>query len=338
MSYKKQVLIVLLCLISCASNYIDNRAKSPHFKDGIFHNYKSGPKKNWFDIIKLRLTADWADWPDWVKTKEVKSIEPRVNSEKIKITFINHASFLIQTGGLNILTDPIYSERCSPVSFAGPKRVHKPGIDFKKLPKIDLVIISHDHYDHLDLDTIENLVKRDNPKLFMGLGVGERIDFSYNVFELDWWQSKQPFESLKLSFVPVQHFSGRSLTDKFSTLWGAYVLEISGKKIYFGGDSGYADHYKQTFEKFGPMDISLLPIGAYAPRSFMAYVHMDPKQAIQAHIDLGSKLSIGMHYGTFQLTAEKINDPITDLRKEKKAAKVKEDDFITLELGKTYTF
>ena len=242
----------------------------------------------------------------------------RVSGSEIRATFINHSTVLIQTGGYNIITDPIYSERCSPVSFLGPKRVRNPGIRFDDLPKIDVIIISHDHYDHLDLPTVERLVARDHPKIYLGLGVGERLDSMHNVTELDWWQRVEVGKDFYLSFVPVQHFSGRTLWDRNSTLWGGFVLEIGKRKIYFGGDSGYADHYKQTFEKFGAMDLALLPVGGYAPRDFMSFAHLDPRQAVQAHLDLHSRQSIGIHFGTFQLTSESMDEPIQLLDERKR--------------------
>ena len=170
----------------------------------------------------------------------------------------------------------------------------------------------------------------------MGLGVAGHLDDKDNVMELDWWESVQIDDTFRLTFAEVQHFSGRTLTDRRSTLWGGFVMEIGGRKIYFGGDSGYADHYKKTYEKFGPMDLSLLPIGAYAPRFFMGGVHVDPRQAVMAHLDLRSKKSIGMHYGTFQLTAEPREEPPELLKKEMKKLGIPEDDFITLEPGKAY--
>ena len=262
---------------------------------------------------------------------------PRYRESGVRLTFINHATFLIQTGGYNILTDPIYSHRCSPVSFAGPARVHKPAIPFEKLPKIDVIVISHDHYDHLDRPTLARLIERDNPRIYVGLGVAARFDPSERVVELDWWESVPVENNFLLTFAEVQHFSGRTLTDRNSTLWGAFVLEVGDKKIYFGGDSGYADHYKKTFQKFGPMDLALLPIGAYAPRFFMRNAHIDPRQAVQAHFDLQSRQSIGMHHGTFQLTSEPRDEPIQLLEKEKQRAGIAPQQFITLKPGVPFT-
>lgn len=306
-------------------------------KDGAFQNTATLPSKSLWTAIKMRLTTTWADWPEQVDVTPGPKPAARVDGNEAVVTLINHASFLVQTAGLNIITDPIYSDRCSPVSFAGPKRVHQPGIRFEDLPKIDVVLISHDHYDHLDSPTMSKLIARDNPLVLVGLGVGARFDTNPKVVELDWWQPYTVSNDVTISFAEVQHFSGRWLTDRNSTLWGGFVIETPAKRIYFGGDSGYGAHYQRTFDRYGAMDIALIPIGAYAPRSFMGPIHMDPKQAVQAHQDLRAKLSIGMHYGTFQLTAEPRLEPEQLLAEEKTRAGVAEDAFITIAPGRTYS-
>jgi L-ascorbate metabolism protein UlaG (beta-lactamase superfamily) len=332
-------LSILLFLLACSTYQKDRRKESPHFKDGIFHNSAApNKKKGFFTFLWMRMNTEWSKWPEWVRVNQVENVPAKVEGDAVKVSFINHASFLIQTQGLNILTDPIFSKRCSPVSFAGPKRVHQPAIDILNLPKIDLIIISHDHYDHLDMDTIEFLRKRDRPKIIAGLGVGQYFEDYPHFIELDWWEKDRFNEKLLVHFVPVQHFSGRRLTNRNTTLWGGYVLQFKNKQIYFGGDSGYGDHYQKTFEKFGAMDISFLPIGAYEPRDFMQYAHMNPKEAVMAHQDLRSKQSIGMHFGTFQLTAEPYKEPLEKLLHEKKLQKISEKDFITLDYGKIYNF
>lgn len=323
------MLAILGVLSGCATTYVDQRSRSSHFIDGQFRNGIESEKTLWFF-----LTTDYEIWPDWVESTYGPKPEERINGNTIQVTYINHATVLIQTGGYNVLTDPIYSERCSPVSFLGPMRVRNPGIRFEELPKIDAVIISHDHYDRLDLPTITRLVDRDDPKIYLGLGVGKRLNSMHNVKELDWWERVDVAGGFSITFVPVQHFSGKTPFDRFSTLWGGYVLEIGERKIYFGGDSGYANHYKQTFERFGPMDLSLLPVGGYAPRDFMGFAHLDPKQAVQAHLDLKSRKSIGIHHGTFQLTQEAINEPIQLLLKERKAVGLKYREFVTPAFGR----
>lgn len=183
---------------------------------------------------------------------------------------------------------------------------------------------------------MDALIKRDNPKLYMGLGVASRLPVSAQSVELDWWQSSRVADGFKLWFLDVQHFSGRTLADRNSTLWGGFMLEINGKKLYFGGDSGYADHYQRTYDHFGPVDIAFLPIGAYAPRSFFKPIHLNPTEAVQAHQDLHARLSIGMHYGTFQLSAEPREEPVQRLASAREKAGVSEAAFVTLEIGKPF--
>lgn len=308
------------------------REESAYFKEGRFRNTHDFAGKPWRKVLKMRFNSRWATWPKWVDIKAQEKPVVRVCDSKTRITFINHATLLIQVGGLNMLTDPVYAKRCSPFSFLGPKRVHKPGVAFDDLPPIDVVLISHDHYDHLDVATIDRLVKRDNPLLLMGLGVGARLPHLEDVVELDWWQH-HTFRGLRATFVEVQHFSGRTLNDRNATLWGGFVLQIGNKQIYFAGDSGYGDYLVRTYERFGPMDIAILPIGAYAPRWLMQNVHMNPEEAVQAHLDLHAAKSIGMHFGTFQLTAEPIDEPEERLKAAVKAAGLKEDAFITQPLG-----
>ncbi len=332
----KKVLWNLLALISlifsspaCVPTS-QKMKKSPNFKNGQFHNFENIESKSLWKFLKTRATTEWASWPEHREFPKQPKPPQRVEGSEVRVTYINHATLLIQAGGFNILTDPQYSKRCSPVSFAGPKRVHAPGVLFEDLPPIDIVLISHDHYDHLDLPSIEKLQTRDQPKFLVGLGVKSRFKDKAYVTELDWWQNVEISKDLRIHFVEVQHFSGRYPWDRNSTLWGGFVIELIGRKIYFGGDSGYGGHYLRTYEKFGPMDLSLIPIGAYAPREFMGPVHVDPKQAVQAHLDLKSKKSMGMHFGTFQLTAEEIDEPTRLLKQEVKNAGLGEEAFISL--------
>lgn len=331
--------ITLISVISCATTYKDQRASSTHFKDGAFVNLEAQENKTFWSFLKMRLNTEWPSWPDKIEPQFVydrkNPLAERINGDEIHLTHINHSTVLIQTGGLNILTDPIYSERCSPVSFAGPKRVRPPGIEFKDLPKIDIVLISHDHYDHLDVDTIKQLAERDNPKFFVGLGVGRLLADYKNVTELDWWQSQKFSDTTQIHFVPVQHFSGRGLFDRNSTLWGGFFIQIGSRKIYFGGDTGYAGHFLETKRRLGSPDLAILPIGAYAPRDFMKPVHMDPAEAVQAHIDLEAKVSFGVHYGTFQLTSESIDEPIKLLADELELKKIDKNLFLTADFGRT---
>ena len=336
----KNLSIFMICLLvlACAARSMDHQTQSPNFKDGVFINSGFVEMHSFWEMAWSALTSDVerAVWPEWIETVTDESPLNTVESNNTRVTFVNHATFLIQTGGFNILTDPVFSERTSPLSFIGPKRIHKPGIEIDKLPKIDVIIISHDHYDHLDLDSIDALIARDNPKLFMGLGVAERIDDSDNITEMDWWEKAKIADNFELWFLEVQHFSGRTLTDRNTTLWGGFLLQIDDRKIYFGGDSGYADHYKKTYDKFGPVDLAFIPIGAYAPREFFKPIHLNPYEAVQAHIDLHAKKSIGMHYGSFQLSAEGLKEPITLLNDAILKAELPTTEFITLEIGQPF--
>jgi L-ascorbate metabolism protein UlaG (beta-lactamase superfamily) len=331
------LIIMTIGEVALAKEYQDQRSRSQYFDGSQFFNPVRNDKSFW-SFLKMRIGAEWASWPDWIESAYGKINPIRVDGEEMHVSHINHSTVLIQIAGKNILTDPIFSERCSPISWAGPKRVRNPGIPFEGLPPIDIVLISHDHYDHLDLPTIERLIERDRPQFYVGLGVGERFENVETVLEMDWWESVQATDSIKIHFVPVQHFSGRSLWDRNSTQWGGFVIEAEGRRIYFGGDTGYADHFKQTRQKLGPMDLSLLPIGAYGPRDFMKYAHVNPEEAVQAHMDLESKLSIGMHYGTFQLTSEEYDAPLKELEIAKSKYGIATDQFLTPAFGEVLKF
>lgn len=224
------------------------------------------------------------------------------------ITWIGHATFLVRMDGVTFLTDPIYSQRASPVSFAGPLRLVPPGVPFDDLPRIDFAIVSHDHYDHLDLPTVTALAER-GVSFYVPLGVGELIRGAGGVAtELDWWQSVE-HAGVKLHCVPAQHFSGRSLTDESRRLWAGWVVVGPSRSFFHAGDTGYFDGFEKIGERFGPIDMAAVPIGAYAPASIMQFVHMNPEEAVQAAIDVRARTAIGMHYGTFDLTDEPLDDP-----------------------------
>ncbi len=227
---------------------------------------------------------------------------------------INHATVLVQHEGKNILTDPVYSKRASPFSFAGPKRFREPSIPFDKLPKIDIVVISHDHYDHLDVKTLKKLSERDAPTIYVGLGTKaflEKFQIK-NVVDMD-WGDKQDNDSIIISFLPAKHWSNRFLSPR-KTLWGSWMFSSKNKNIYFAGDTAYDNHFKAVKEEFSTIDLALIPIGAYKPRSFMEHVHMPPEAAFQAHKDLEPSTSFAIHWGTFQLTHEGMFDPINELQ------------------------
>lgn len=310
-----------------------------HFnpQTGKFFNPGLKKDKSIFDLLKWLTNRDMSQWPDWVENEAQPSLPASLTEHQMAITFINHSSFLIQFKGINILTDPVYSERTSPVSFAGPKRVRAPGLEFSRLPKIDMVLISHNHYDHLDIGSLVKLSKKFKAKFLVPIGDGKllREEGIKNVQELDWWASDYLGAKLKVTFTPAQHFSSRGLFDRNKSLWGSYVIRFNDYQVYFGGDSGYASHYKEIKSRFEIIDFALLPIGAYKPRWFMRAMHMNPAEAVMAHMDLASKKSIGMHFGTFQLTEEPIYKPIEDLQRAKLKNNLEPAEFTVMSVGQT---
>ncbi len=254
--------------------------------------------------------------------------------ERIQLTWIGHSSFLLQVNGLNILFDPVYSRRASPFSFAGPKRIVPPGVRFEDLPPIDAVVISHNHFDHLDKPTIKRLGNK--PRYFVPLGL--RTWFSRlgidRVSELDWWQRSFIGETV-LCCVPALHWSGRGPFSRNHELWAGWVVETKHGRIYFAGDSGYSPYYKDIGARLGPFRLSMIPIGTYRPAWFFKPMHQDPAEAVQAHRDVGSAFSVGMHWGTFRTSTEPSGEPPIFLKKALREAGLPEDRFVVMKFGQT---
>lgn len=254
---------------------------------------------------------------------------------------------LVQAGRLNVLTDPMFSERASAVQFIGPKRAQPPGMALKDLPPIDVVLISHNHYDHLDKQSVLDLAARSaqagqTPTLFLvplgvkawftDLGIG-------NVVELDWWE-QHVHQGVAFNFTPVQHWSARGLGDRSQTLWGGYAVFAPDFHWYFSGDTGYSKDFADTRERFsarnaGGFDLALIAVGAYEPRWFMKEQHVNPAEAVQIHKDLGAKRSVGVHWGTFSLTDESLDQPPKDLAQARQAQGLRDDEFFLMKIGET---
>ena len=309
---------------------------SDHSDGKRFYN-RDGSDKGLSDISQFLWQSLWNEsaWPESLSNPEASTIPDRVN-EGIRATYINHATVLIQVDGLNILTDPIWSERASPVTFAGPKRIRPPGIAISDLTEIDLVLISHNHYDHLDTATLRQLRQQQNkePVIVSGLGNAALLrSLGYNqAIELDWSDSTS-VEGTTVHFVECQHRSARGIFDQMRTLWGSFVIETSQGNIYFAGDTGYSPHFKEQGERFGSFALSILPIGTYEPRWFMKDIHLNPEEAVQAHIDLNSEQSLGLHFGVFQLTREPVDQPVTDRDTALQANQIGTGRFWALEPG-----
>lgn len=314
--------------------------KSDHHNGKTFFNPTLSRDSRLIDGLKFMIGRRMQPWPSQVKNApRIRGEAPQVKDQAL-ITFINHSSILIQTHSLCLLTDPVFSNRVSPVPWAGPKRARAPGLDFDELPKVDLVLISHNHYDHLDLDTLKKLEKKFRPQFLVAWGDRQLLmkNGIKNVHEMDWWDDFSMPKGDRLTFVPTQHFSARGILDRNQSLWGGYNIQSAQLNIHFGGDAAYSSHYAEIRRRLGPVDIALLPIGAYEPRWFMKAMHMNPAEAVQAHLDLESKQSIGIHFGTFQLTEEAIDQPKMDLSDALKARNISPNTFICLHEGESRLF
>ncbi len=287
---------------------------SDHFDGRRFHNQNPAARVHGFGgFLRWMANRQPGVWNRW--TDSPPGHPPPREVRDLRVTFVNHATVLVQIDGRNILTDPVWSERVSPVSFAGPRRVRPPGIRFEDLPPIHAVLISHNHYDHLDLSTLARLARRDAPRIFTGLGVGgvlERHGIAGGS-ELDWWQSADLAPGFSIHSVPVQHFSGRSLTDRNAALWTGYVISGTAGRVFFAGDTGYGPHFREIGRRFPGIRLAILPIGAYRPEWFMGPVHETPAQALEAMRDLGASTAVGMHFGTFELTDEGQYEPTEEI-------------------------
>jgi len=286
-----------------------------HFDGKRFYNPDAAQAPGLLDVFRWKFTSRPERSPSVISDVEPSIPPRRVEGSGLRTTLVNHSTVLLQQRGSNILTDPIWSERASPLSWAGPRRRRQPGVSWENLPSIDVVLISHNHYDHLDLPTLRRLAGRGESTLIVPAG-GAGLLRSENigpVCELDWGEALS-LPGFTIHCVPALHFSSRGIHDRNKTLWCGYVIECQGRLVYFAGDTGFGRHFGQIREKFGSPDLALLPIGAYEPRWFMSPVHMGPDEAVRAHEILAAKTSIAIHHGTFQLADEGIDTPTKQLR------------------------
>jgi L-ascorbate metabolism protein UlaG (beta-lactamase superfamily) len=281
-----------------------------HFDGKRFFNPDGQRARGFLEVLRWKLTSRAQRSPRFVDDVIPSTPPTRVDEGKLRITLVNHSTVLIQVNGFNLLTDPIWSERASPFTWAGPRRKRAPGVRWDDLPPIDAVLISHNHYDHLDVATLRGLTARGGCTFIVPLGLAKLLGAHKigPVHELDWGES-HAFPAITVYSVPAVHFSARTAFDRDRTLWCAYVIKAHDCLIYFAADTAFGDHFARVRETFGDVDVALLPIGAYEPRWFMRSVHMDPEEAVRAHQILGAKKSIAIHQGTFQLADEGLDVP-----------------------------
>jgi N-acyl-phosphatidylethanolamine-hydrolysing phospholipase D len=329
-------------LLAACHNRPDYSPVKPHHTETGFRNLYPHPPKTGFwkwqwDRLRHGIPEDPPGGYDFPVVKPDAAFL-RANRSVPTLTWLGHATFLLQVGGLNILTDPHLTARASPLSFAGPRRHVEPPLSFDELPPIDVVVVSHSHYDHLDSGTLQRLAAQPGgaPRVLVGLGLAEwalRHGIP-NVTELDWWQSAG-HDSVTLSFVPVQHWSARTPLDTDRTLWGAWVIEQGGHRFFFGGDFGSSRDLADIRARFGGFDLAMIPVGAYEPRWFMKTMHVNPAEAVRAHIDLNARYSVGMHWGTFRLTDERLDEPPVKLAEALARERISPLRFFLMKHGET---
>ena len=273
---------------------------------------------------------------DWRVAPDLALVQSPAGNPSV--TWIGHATLLLRMGGINVLTDPQFSERASPVSFAGPRRYHAPAVALADLPKIDAVVISHNHYDHLDVASVKALHARFGDALPFYVPLGLKAWFAElgisNVVELDWWDEAE-LHDVRFTLTPAQHWSARSPFDRNRTLWGGWAIRAPEAKVFFAGDTGYSDDFKEIGTRLGPFDFAAIPIGAYAPQWFMGPQHVDPAQALLIHRDVGARQSLGIHWGVFELADDPLDEAPQRLAAARETAGVSEEEFFVLKIGES---
>ncbi len=355
----------LLSILLLSAGLAGCQSPNPYADPALRHRTTQGFRNNYadtvpgtaFDLLRWRWEAWRQDLPPAPKqaTPVVAPDLPGIHGNAVAgqamqpaVTWIGHATALVQASGLNVLTDPMFSERASPFQWIGPRRSQPPGVALAELPAIDVVLVSHNHYDHLDAASVQALNTHAQGATLFLVPLGLKRWFAdlgvSNVEELDWWQSRE-LRGVQFNLTPVQHWSARGIGDRRQTLWGGWAVFAPDFHWYFSGDSGYSQDFKDTRTRFaaqerngGGFDLALIAVGAYEPTWFMQGQHVNPAQAVQVHRDLGAKRSMGVHWGTFNLADEALDQPPLDLAAARQADSLPDGDFFVLAIGETRRF
>jgi L-ascorbate metabolism protein UlaG (beta-lactamase superfamily) len=345
---RRRIVAALAAVSALATGGIAARAKlqryydgpvSDHFDGTYFVDPNGAAPKKLPDLLRWWASSSKAKWPDWAPGDT--DTPPGSVTDSLRVSYVGHASLLIQTAGLNILIDPVWSERASPFGFVGPKRVNDPGIPFKSLPPIDIVLVSHNHYDHLDAATLSRLAVAHAPRVITPLGndtIMQSHDAAIKAEAYDWGNEVTLAPGVTVTLVPLRHWSARGVTDRNKALWAGFVIATPWGRIYHVSDSSYGDgaQFRSARERFGPFRLAVLPIGAYEPRWFMKDQHMNPEESVRAFVDCGAELALAHHHGTFQLTDEAIDAPEKALVVARTAAGIAPERFRTLRPGQVW--
>lgn len=318
---------------------------SDHFDGERFFNALAAPPRRRGALLRWSLERRFrrtkAKWPCLAPSPYADRPPARVEGGCMRISFVGHASFLLQAGGLNILLDPVWSRRVSPLPLVGPKRVNDPGIAFADLPPIDVVLVSHGHYDHLDAATLSRLAAAHRPRVVTPLGndaIMRAHDAAIAAEAHDWGDRVELGAGVAVTLLPAQHWSARSLSDRNMSLWASFVIETPAGAVYIVADSGYGDgrHFRAARDRHGPLRLAILPIGAYEPRWLMRGSHMNPAESVQAFLDCAAALALAHHFGTFQLTDEAIDAPVNALAEALRLCGVESGRFRVLRPGQAW--
>jgi L-ascorbate metabolism protein UlaG (beta-lactamase superfamily) len=359
MKHKQSIVIIFFLALACLLPLFTHAGEpdasverlqqpSDHFDGNVYFNPgvpqapspppgREQKRSRYRWIWRWMFSGAWPNLPDTAVFSPGPPPVARVEIGALTVTPIGHATFLIQMDGLNILIDPIWSERCGPVSWVGPKRHKEPGIRFEDLPPIDVVLVSHNHYDHLDLPTLTRLAEKGTPRAVVPLGNRELTSEAGipSVDALDWWESVRLSPDVTVTLVPAQHFSSRTLWDRNRTLWGGFVISGPSGNVFHSGDTGYGPHFREVARRFSPIRVALLPISPFRPRqsqdapsSYYTTIHTGPADAVQAHLDLGAQMSIAGHFQVFQLGTDGFDDAVKELASTLKERHLQPDAFI----------